>query len=65
MFIRSELLNGNLDILINELLNKEKDHLLFILDNIKYEIITTNNYNEFKNISTIKLGECENKLKKI
>ena len=65
MHIRKDIMNGNLDGSINKLLNKEKESILIEDDNIKYEIITTNNdYNENKNISIVKLGECENKLKK-
>ena len=64
--IKEELIKGNLDELIKELLNHEKEDLIIEYNNIKYEIITTNNnYNENKNISVLKLGECEQKLKYI
>ena len=60
--LRKELINGNLDHSINEL-NNEQGTIIIEDNNIKYEITTTNNYNEYKNISIIKLGECEKKLK--
>ena len=62
--IREEIKNGNLNELINQLVNNEREDLIFENNNIKYEITTTDNYNEYKNISIIKLGECENILKK-
>jgi hypothetical protein len=64
MFIREALINGNLDKIITKLLNNEKDNILLDYNNIKYEIVTTNNtYGKYQNVSIIKLGECENKLK--
>jgi hypothetical protein len=51
--------------LINNLVKNESENLIIDNDNIKYEIKTTNNNNnEYKNISIIKLGGCEDKLKK-
>jgi hypothetical protein len=65
LYIREKLLNGNLDQLINNLLRNESENLIIDNDDIKYEIKTTNNNNnEYKNISIIKLGGCEDKLKK-
>jgi hypothetical protein len=59
MFIRREIINGNLDELINQLLNNGTLNLIIEKDNIKYEITTTNNNNnEYKNISIIQFGEC-------
>ena len=62
--IRNEIKNGNLDELIEKALIKEEGNLITELNNQKYEITTTNNNDENTNISIIKLGECENKLKK-
>ena len=63
--IREEIMSSNLDELINELINNEKEYLIIEINGIKYEITTTNIYNENKNknISIIKLGECENLLR--
>jgi surface protein len=62
--IRNEIRNGNSDILINQLFNEERDNIIAEYSNVKYEIVDTNyNYNDDKDISVIKLGECENKLK--
>ena len=64
-YIEEEIINGNLDKLINQLINNEREELIIIYKNKKYEITTTNNnYNEYKNISIIKLGNCEERLKK-
>ena len=68
MNIKNEILNGNLDELIYKLLNDEKEYLIIENNDIKYEITTTDNQknnNEYLNISIIRLGECENKLKNI
>ena len=44
--------------------NNEKEDLIIDQNDIKYEITTTNKKNnENRNISIIKLSECENKLK--
>ena len=64
--IKNDILNGNLDNLINGLSNNNKEYLIIDNNNIKYEITTTyrqNKNNENVNISTIRLGECENILK--
>ena len=62
-YIRKNLIKGNFDESIKQLINNEKEDLIFRSNNIIYEITTTNNYNESRNISIIKLRECENKLK--
>ena len=64
--VKEEIMNGNLDQLINELDNNTNEVLIIENKNekSKLEITTTKNNNEFKNISIIKLGECENLLKK-
>ena len=59
-YIKEGILNSDFDDLINQLLNNEKENLLIEDNDIKYEIIINNNYNEFKNLSIIKLGECNN-----
>ena len=62
--IRNGIINGNSDILISQLFNGERDNIIKEYSNVKYEIVDTNyNYNDDKDISVIKLGECENKLK--
>ena len=65
--IKIEILNGNLDELIIKLLNNDKEYLIIENNDTKYEITTTdnqNNNNKYLNISIIRLGECENELKK-
>jgi hypothetical protein len=62
--IKEDLLNGNLDGFIDQLLNNEREDLIIDNNDIKYEIITINsNNNENKNISIINLGDCEKKIK--
>ena len=64
-FIREEITKDSLDELIYLLLDNQRDNLIVEDNNIKYEITSTNdnNYNEYKNISSIKLGECEKNLR--
>ena len=54
--IRSEIKNKNLDDLIEQTLIDEKGNLIIEYDNIKFEVATTKNNDEYKNISIIKLG---------
>ena len=62
--IRNELVNGNLDSIISNTIIKEKKDLVFKENNIVYQITSSNNENnKNNNISTIKLGECEEKLR--
>ena len=67
--IINELMNGNssfsLYSLLNNTINKEQEDLLVNDDNIKYQLTSTYNQNnkEYSNISTIFLGDCEDKLK--
>ena len=62
--IRNELVNGNLDSIISDIIIKEKKDLVIKENNIVYQITSSNNENNTKNnISTIKLGECEEKLR--
>ena len=67
MNIKDEILNGTLDELIYKIINNDKEYLIIENNDIKYEITKTDyqkNKNEYLNISIIRLGECENKLKK-
>ena len=63
--IREELIKGNLDIFIFNLIKKEKKDLIFKEDNIIYQLtsIYNQNNNEYTNISSIYLGECESILR--
>ena len=61
--IREEILNGNLDLLVEQQINDEKGELIIGDDEIKFEITTSKENNEYKNVSIISLGECENILK--
>ena len=63
--IRKAILNGLFDSLIEEyIINKNKD-LYTEKDNIIYQLTSIYNQrnNKYINISTVNLGECENKLK--
>ena len=63
--IKDELVNGYLDSIISNIIIKEKKDLVLKENNIVYQITSSNNENNKKNnISTIKLGECEKKLRK-
>ena len=62
--IKEDIINGTLNDLINEYVSNQREDLIINYNNIKYEIITTNKYNnEEKDISFIELGECEYILK--
>ena len=60
-------MNGNLDYLLQNVAGGEKKDLLAIDKDIIYQITTTENQksNEYTNISTINLGECEKTLRDI
>ena len=60
--IREEMLNGKKELLLNNITNED---LIVIMENIIYTITTPENQrkNKNKNVSTIDLGECENRLK--
>ena len=64
--IRNEFNNGNLDLLINFYIVEKKNDLLANENNITYQISSTynQNNNEYTNISSIDLGECETKLRR-
>jgi hypothetical protein len=63
--IREDIINRNLDTLI-ESVKKEKKDKFIEEDNAIYQITTSDNQNNniYTNISSIKLGECEDILKK-
>jgi surface protein len=63
--IRKDLLNGNLNDLLFNLTNGTKQDLLFQSKDIIFQITTTENQknNEYKNISTINLNLCEERLR--
>ena len=65
--IKQYLKTGKLDSLLLKLMSKEKNDLLAHDKNIIYQITTTENQkeNNYTNISTISLGDCEDILKKI
>ena len=64
--IREELIKGNLDIFIFNLIEKEKKDLIFKENKIIYQLTSIYNqkYNEYINISSIYFGECETILRK-
>ena len=63
--IKNQLSNGTLNSLLSNVLDGEKNDLLVVSNNINYQITTTDNQNNknYTNISTIKLGDCEDILK--
>ena len=64
--IKDDIINGNLDSVLTNITKKKKD-LLVKTNDILYQITTTENQknNEYNNISTLDLGDCEDRLKKI
>ena len=66
-YIKEDLINGNLKPLISNLTNGDKNDLTSINKDIIYQITTTENQKNktYSNISTINLGECEDRLKSI
>ena len=63
--IKEDIINGNLNSLLIDLINGTKEDLLVELEDISYQITTTENQknNIYNNISTINLGNCEKILK--
>ena len=61
--IKNNIINGNIN--LSNLIEGDKEDLLLKTNNILYQITSTENQknNEYNNISTIDLGECENLLK--
>ena len=65
--IKEALIKGYLDTLLQNVTNGTKQDLIATDKDIIYQITTSDNQknNNYSNISTINLGECENKLKEI
>ena len=65
--IKEDLINGHLKTLISNLTSGEKTDLVSINKDIIYQITTTENQKNktYSNISTINLGECEDKLRTV
>ena len=65
--IQEEILKGNITLNILNKSTGEVEDLLIKKENILYHITTTDNQNnnKYQNESTIKLGVCENQLRKI
>ena len=65
--IKKDLMNGNLDTLLLNVTSGEKQDLITTDKNTIYQITTSENQknNEYSNISTVNLGDCEERLKKI
>ena len=63
--ITKEIINGNMNSLLNNLINGTKEDLVVETEDMKYQITTTENQKnkEYNNMTTINLGECENNLK--
>ena len=63
--IKNEIINGSLDSLIN--ITKENEDLLYKTSDTLYQITTSQNQknNSYKNISTLNLRDCEDRLKGI
>ena len=61
--IRNELINGNLNLLIDNIVKKDKKNIIYKDNNLIYELTSTDIKNHDNNISNINLGICENKLK--
>ena len=65
--IKGDLINGKLNNLLMNVTSGEKQDLITTDNNTIYQITTSENQNnnEYTNISTINLGDCENRLKQI
>ena len=65
--IKQDIINHNIDSLLLNVTGGEKKDILIKEDKILYQITTTDNQNnnQYNNVSTIKLGECEDILKGI
>jgi len=63
--IENEIINNNLDIYLENIVIKENKDLLFKENKIIYQLSSTynQNNNEYNNISTIDLAECETRLR--
>ena len=65
--IKEDIMNGKLNNSLLNVLNGEKKDLIKTDKNTIYQITTTENQNnhEYNNISTVNLGDCEDRLKGI
>ena len=65
--IKEDIINHKIDYLLSNITEGNKEDLFIKNEDVLYQLTTTDNQknNIYKNISTIKLGECENILKKI
>ena len=65
--IKQDIINHNIDSLLSNVTEGEKKDILIKEDKVLYQITTTDNQNnnQYNNVSTIKLGECEDILKGI
>jgi hypothetical protein len=63
--IKKNIINGNIKSLLINITNEEKKDLTVENDGAIYQITSSDNQKskKYNNISTLKLGECENKLK--
>ena len=65
--LMNDIINGNLNSLLDDIVEGDKDDLILAQDDISFQVTTTENQNinEYNNISTIHLGNCETILKNI
>ena len=65
--LKEEIINGNLNLLLSDIINGTKNDFVAEFKDVVYQITTTENQkdNTYKNLSTINLGSCETKLKSI
>ena len=65
--IKEDIINHKIDNLLSNITKGNKEDLYIKNEDVLYQITTTDNQNNktYNNISTIKLGECENILKSI
>ena len=63
--IKNDITNGKIKSLLKNVTNEEKQDILIKESDAVYQITSSDNQNnkQYSNISTIKLGECENKIK--
>ena len=63
--VDKEIMNGNLDKFISNIIEKENKNIIMEYNNIKAELTSSDNQqnNQNNNISTISLGTCEKNLK--
>ena len=65
--IIDDIINGNLNTLLDKIINGEEEDYIVQQKDVSYQLTTTENQiaNEYKNISTINLGKCEEILKSV